>query len=411
MSETTNSGIFYGWKIVSALFIMLSFSSGLGFYSHTIYLQALANQAGFSITLASTAVSVFFFVSGISGVLIAPLLEKYDIRIIIAAGTVCASLSLWQIGSVQTPFELFVVYIFFGFGFTASSLLPATTLVARWFDANRARALSITSTGLSLGGIVLTPLCVTLVEDKGLSVATPIIATMYLFGILPMVLVLRSRPSDLNLNPDGGSSGFGAAMSRSIGFREALAHPFFWSFSISYLFVMMSQVGAIAHQYGLLSERMSIDQSRYAITLLPFFSVIGRLAGGWFLHKFNTIKFTLFMMGLQVVSLSIVSSASAIWLLAFGLAAFGLSVGNLLMLQPLIIAEVYGLKDYARLYSWANLLSMLGLASGPGIMGAIYAMTQSYQQPYMMAACAGLTSCFIFILVKPPTNQTDVPET
>jgi len=61
LQPLTTTRIFYGWKIVAALFVMLSFSSGLGFYAHTIYLQALSQQAGFSITLASGAVSLFFF--------------------------------------------------------------------------------------------------------------------------------------------------------------------------------------------------------------------------------------------------------------------------------------------------------------------------------------------------------------
>lgn len=34
--------IYYGWKIVAAILFTLTFSSGLSFYNHSIYLNALA---------------------------------------------------------------------------------------------------------------------------------------------------------------------------------------------------------------------------------------------------------------------------------------------------------------------------------------------------------------------------------
>ncbi|MDP7577694.1 MAG: hypothetical protein QGH99_12090, partial [Pseudomonadales bacterium] len=70
--------IYYGWKIVVALFITLLFSSGLGFYNHTVVLQALVLERGFSVTMASTAVSIFFLCSGLIGLQVAASLEKHD---------------------------------------------------------------------------------------------------------------------------------------------------------------------------------------------------------------------------------------------------------------------------------------------------------------------------------------------
>ena len=52
--------IFYGWKIVIALFMVLAFSSGLGFYNHAILIQALTTESHFSVEVASFAVSIFF---------------------------------------------------------------------------------------------------------------------------------------------------------------------------------------------------------------------------------------------------------------------------------------------------------------------------------------------------------------
>ena len=98
--------MFYGWKIVTALFVILAFSSGLGFYNHSVVLQALASEKGFAITMASTAVSIFFMASGVAGIFIAALLEKYDVRLVVSGGAILASVCLGSIGAVTTEGQL-----------------------------------------------------------------------------------------------------------------------------------------------------------------------------------------------------------------------------------------------------------------------------------------------------------------
>jgi len=332
---------------------------------------------------------------------IAPLLDKYDVRIVIIPGALVAALSLWLIGSVQSTVQLFAVYSIFGIGFAASGLLPATTLIARWFEFNRAKALSVASTGLSLGGVILTPLCAFMIESNGLAETAPWLAVMYLCGIVPVALLLRSKPSDLGLMPDGRSPTTDMGPEQSTRLADALKHPFFWLLSSAYLFVMLAQVGGIAHQYGLLSERITPEQSRYVIAILPLFSILGRLAGGWILDKVETMRFTLGMMCLQGFSLVLISAANELWMLVLALAVFGITVGNLLMLQPLIIAEVYGLKDYSRIYSLSNLLTMFGVAAGPAMLGMLFVRTGNYDLPYLVIAGMGFVACFIFALALP----------
>ena len=79
------------------------------------------------------------------------------------------------------------------------------------------------------------------------------------------------------------------------------------------------------------------------------------------------------------------------------LAIFGITVGNLLMLQPLLIAERYGLLQYSRIYAVSNLLTMLGIATGPVTMGYLFALTGTYGLAYLAAAVAGVIAFLIFL--------------
>lgn len=394
--------MFYGWRIVAVLFLMLTFSSGLGFYNHAIIIQTLSQQADFELEVASLAVSFFFLIGGVSGIFIAPLLEKYDVRYIVCTGTVLTVASLWLIPSVSTIPELFAVYLLFGLGFSAGGLLPATTLVARWFESNRARALSIASTGLSAGGILLTPLTAWLVENWSFSLSFRSLAAIYLIVVLPpCLIVLRSRPASIGLKAMGQVSALDE-LPAGIPFRMALRQHFFWVLSGAYVLTMSAQVGGIAHQYGVLIERLSRDQASLGLAILPACSIAGRLAGGFVLEYFPTLRFTLVMMVMQGLSLILIAFGDGVLMMYLGMGLFGVSVGNLLMLQPLIVAEKYGLLDYAKLYSWSNMITVCGISVGPALMGFLSAMSGGYQLSYIVAGTAGLIAAVIFSTGRPP---------
>ena len=401
--------VYYGWKIVAALLFLLTFTSGLSFYNHAIYLNALATQSNFDVSTASAAVSIFFLTGGVMGLFVARWVQEYDPRICITAGAVISFLSLSLLAYVSTVWQLFLVYAFFGTGFSASSLIPATTLVTKWFHRRRAIALSVASTGLSLGGVILTPLSAVMVESLGFEIAAPLIGVMFLVGVVPVAwMYLRVSPESMGLHVDGDipenveenvTSDPSQIIEDGITFKEARRGKFFWGVSLAYIFLMAAQVGGIAHQYGLARELLTEAETAIAVAILPVFSIIGRLIGGWIVDRMSIRKFAISMMILQAASLSLLAGGFSVFTLCLGLAAFGASVGNLLMLQPLLIADAFGVKDYARIFSVSNLMSSWGTAMGPGVLGFVYATSSSlYQLPYFAASAAGALGIVLFLM-------------
>ena len=420
MSQERGTTLYYGWKIVAAILFTLTFSSGLSFYNHSIYLNALAATPAFNVASASIAVSLFFFSGGLAGLLVARWVQNYDPRYCLTGGAVISAGALSALSYVTTVPQLYAVYCIFGVGFSASSLIPATTIVARWFKRRRAMALSIASTGLSLGGVILTPLCVLLVEKLSFQTAAPIMGLIYLVGVIPVSWIwLRPSPESMGLRIDGdvvddavdeeGVPASDAAnqdeprlsssapIEDGLSFREARATRFFWGVAPAYVFLLMAQVGGIAHQYGLARETLSESQTALAVAILPVMSIIGRLLGGWIVGKVAIKQFALFIMGLQILALVILASGTGVWGLCIGLALFGCTVGNILMLQPLLIAEAFGLREYARIFSVANLMSSWGTAAGPAVMGYVFALNnEQYQGAYLFAAAAAALGLILF---------------
>ena len=407
--------------IVIAIMAQLTFSSGLSFYNHAIYLNALAANPNFDVQTASLAVSLFFLTGGVTGLGVAKWVQEYDPRICICVGAVISCCALSSLAYVQQIWQLYIAFMFFGVGFSASSLIPATTLVTRWFRRKRAMALSIASTGLSLGGVVLTPLCVLLVDSLGFRVAAPLMGFLYIVGVIPIAWIwLRASPESMGLLPDGDTPAIASPTSAveqdsqardsseaerpediasdGISFKQARSMRFFWGISIAYIFLMMAQVGGIAHQYGLARELLTDAQTAVAVAILPIASIVGRLIGGWLVDRMSIRLFAIGMMILQALSLSLLALGVNALTLCLGLALFGATVGNLLMLQPLLIADAFGIREYARIFAIANLMSSWGTAAGPAVLGYVFAVNAShYSLPYWIAAAAGGFGLLLFL--------------
>ena len=90
--------MFDGWYVVASVFVLLMVNSGFGFYGLAVYLQAITDEQGLSTASVSLATSIFFVVSAVSGRLIAPVIERSDMRIVVMIGAVIAAIGLALIG-------------------------------------------------------------------------------------------------------------------------------------------------------------------------------------------------------------------------------------------------------------------------------------------------------------------------
>jgi MFS family permease len=378
------------WWLVVGVFLILMLSSGLGFYNLSVYLKVLGER-GFSVSHVSAAIGVFFLVGGVIGPFIGRFLQRYDARWVIAFGALVGGAALLLLPRADSMLEIYLVYALFGVGYTSTSLIPATTLITRWFGPKqRAMALSITSTGLSVGGAVLTPLTVWLLGALALERVMSMIAALWCVGILVISLLLvRSWPAQVDSVGSRGSFD-------GVAYSEATRSRFFIASTVAFLLIMGTQVGGIAHLFNRGSEIAPDVTASMAVTTLAVMSVCGRFLGGVLVGRVPIIRFTVLNLIGQTAGIAIVGFAvDAVWLLS-GAALFGFTIGNLLMLQPLILAEAFGVADYPRIYSMSQLVTMLGVAAGPAAMGIARELA-SY--PLTFGAAAGLSGIALVILL------------
>jgi MFS family permease len=395
---------FPGWRVVAGCFIVLTTSSGLGFYGLAVYLNALSKERGWEVASISLATTLFFFVSGVTGVWTARLIARYDVRLIVSIGAVVGGVALGALGHVDRQWQLFVVYGVFAAGWAMGGLVPMTTVVTRWFHARRGVALSVASTGLSAGGILITPAAKWLLDRQGLEAGTPWLGLVYVLGIVPFTYwLIRPDPAALGWMPDGVRAVAGSAPIHLTGtpYREAVASRFFIGMTIGYILALGSQVGGIQQLVKLVEERTTADTAALATLVLAATSVVARLIGGRLVTSLPMTAFTAGLAAFQMFAMVGLALASSTLGIFGSIVLFGATIGNILMLQPLIIAERFGIRDYPQIYSRAQLFALTGTAGGPLLLGWLHDVSDGYRIAYLVAGACSLVGAAAILWAGP----------
>ena len=394
---------FPGRWVLGACFTLLTFSSGLGFYGLAVYLQAFSRELGWSVSSISLATTLFFLVGGISGVWIAKFIAKHDVRIMVLGGATLAATALFSMRFVEQKWQLFVVYGFYALGWSASGMGPVTTVVTRWFHVRRASALAIASTGLSMGGIVVTPFIKWTLDSQGIRNGSPWLALIWFLGTVPVTLfLLRAFPQPYGWLPDGARAAPGEVADISgTPLNDAVQTKFFRAVTVGYIFALGAQVGGALQLVKLVEERTNRSTAILATIVLSSMSIISRFIAGRIIPRVDMTRFTVGLATLQGLSLaSIALNESRIGLL-LSIAVFGITIGNMVMMQSLLLAERFGVRDYPRIAARSGLISFSGTALGPLLLGWLYDVAGGYRTAYLAAAICSLLGAAMFSLAGP----------
>jgi MFS family permease len=402
---------FYGWVVVAALGTVLAVTVGISFYGVSVYLEALTRGPGaFSLGTVSAGTSAFLLVSGVAGVGVAALLERWDVRWVLCGGAVCSAAALWALGTVSTPGQLVLAYAALGVGFAATGTVPASTLISRWFARRRAVAMSLAFTGLPIGGAVLTPVIAALVQSLGVAGAAPWLAGGYVVGVVPVTLAfLRPGPQAQGTWPDGDPCPPPASATGGESVGEAVRTGWFWLATAALMLGMLGQVGALSHLFNAVTERLDATAAAAAVSTMALASLAGRVLGSAVLGRVRLIVATALLLALQGLATLGVGLAPSTGAVVACTAAFGLTVGNMQVLHPLLVAERFGARSYGRILALSNLGVSCGMAVGPFLVGVVRSGSGSY--PWAMATAASSAvagSVLVAVLVR-TTRRTAVP--
>jgi MFS family permease len=378
-------------------------ATGLGFYSLPVYLNDLVHSRGFALTTVSYAVSSFFLVSAVVNVPLGRLIRRVEPRWVMLGGSVLSGLSLFLLGRVDAVWQLYLDFTVFGCGFSASSYLPGTAVIVGLFDRDRARALALALTGGSVGGVVVAPLLTRVVAERGLTATAPWLGLAYLvLAGLPVVLVIRGHLARAP-SPDEESVAAGAAgAAPGVSYAVAVGSAAFVLVTVAFGVLLADQVGTQV-QIVAIGSALGVSNAGIAVGIMASATVVGRLIGAFALNRLPVIGFSAIMGGLQGASFCVLALLPGLAGFAAGTVLFGITIGNLTVLIPLVVVELFGLIDYPRIYAVSQFGASVGTAAGPAMLAWLHSGFGSYRLPLLILAGISGVASVVVARLRPPS--------
>lgn len=402
----------YGWWISIAVAVVMFATVGVGFYGLAVFLRPLQEENGWSNSAVSGATGLYFSATGVTGFLAGPMIDRRGPIRPMVVGVTLIGVSALLLSQIDQLWQLYAVYLLQAVAFGLSGSVAVNSIMARWFVTKRAKAMSISSTGVSLGGVVLSPLGTWLIGVGGVELAAIVMGVLVLVVGLPIVLlVLVWDPKQIGLEPDGGSPDVSF---ENVQLRDDVQHRVwtrataarttaFWAILVAFLLALLAQTGFLLHQIAFLSDRLgSANRAAFALSTTALGSILARFALGQVADRLDKKRMSaaLFVLqGLAIVGLLLVDDQ----IVTYGLVmVIGFTIGNIYMMQTLLVGEVFGLVSLGTVFGVIALAAQIGSGLGPLAIGVIEDQTGSYALAFSLGAALLFLAGLIVLLAKPP---------
>ncbi len=402
--------VFYGWLVASGGSAMSFAVVGVGFYGLVVLLDALVTERGLARDDVSLVTTVYWVVTGLVGLAIGRGVDRFGARGFMAAGLLLMAAGLVWIGRISSAVEIVPAYVLLALGFSMAGAIPNGAIITRWFVAKRARAMTLSHTGVSLGGVLLVPLMTGWIQTHGLTVALDRIAAMLLLMGLPIVIwVLRFDPHDFGLEPDDGETA-DAAPSRAVLTAQArvwrrsdiLRSPSFQILAAAYALMLLCQVGYSMHQLAFLRERMEVELAAWGVSAVAFGSFSARLVLGPLADRLSKRRMAAGLFVFQAAMIVVLANAERPAVLLGASLGFGFTVGTIFMLQALLVGELFGRVSFATAMGLQQVVSQVASGLGPAVLGLLATAYGGYSIALHWLAAGALIAAVLILGVRIP---------
>ena len=392
MNEHSRS--YRGWRIVAVCFVIATFAWGFGFYGQGVYLARLLDLRGWSLSLVSAAVTMFYFVSAVMVAFVADWIARFGARLVVAAGLVATGAAVFALGVIDAAWQLYVVFLVMSFGWASTSVGAINNVVGMWFSDRRGLAISLALTGASAGGIVVVPALQALIDAVGFAEAMAWAGAALAFVGAPLALLLIETPT--------ATSGVARGAEAARWTRSALLRSrAFWAVAAPFSVCWITQTAVLVHQINILGPTLGPAGAGAAVAVTTSAAVAGRVLLGMVVDRTDKRTIT----ALSVASQAAALAAFALWptpAIFFAAAAlYGISVGNVITLPSLIVQKEFEPASFGLVVALATSVNQMAGAFGPGLLGVARDMAGSYANPLICCALLNVGAAAAFILLRP----------
>jgi sugar phosphate permease len=403
--------VFYGWWIVAAGFGLEGLIGALMFHAYGAYVVLLREEFGWSKTMLSAAFSMARAESGILGPVQGWLTDRFGPRVLIRVGMTIFGLGFILFSQIERPVTFFLTFFMMALGSSLGGFLPIGVAIVAWFRRRRALALSLSASGMAVGGL-LTPLVAAALSRAGWRWTAFVSGVLVIAVGVPLAQLVRGRPEAYGWTPDGdlprqpGANEPARPVSADPNFtvRQALATRAFWYIALGHGSALLVVSAVLVHMVVHVTERLgySLEQAGAVVALMTVMQAAGQLSGGWLGDRFSKRRIAAGCMLAHAVGLLVLALATAFWMVLVFAVLHGLGWGMRGPLMSAIRADYFGSAAFGRITGMSSMVVMFGMMGGPIVAGALADRTGSYVVGFsVLAALAALGSIFFLVARRP----------
>jgi MFS family permease len=412
MSQNTTASrlrlpFFYGWVLVGVSFVTMA----IGVNARTAFsllFPPILNEFGWDRGVTAGAFSFGFLVSACVTPSIGRLMDRRGPRLVVEAGVVTMGAGLLLATLAREPWQLYLTLgALVGGGVNCLAYTGQSLYLPNWFVARRGLALSIAFSGVGIGSITILPWLQSLIESSGWRSGCWMLGILVLVVLGPLNLLLKHRPQDMGLQPDGARGPSAAtdgaanivdpawaAVDWTLG--RALRTRRFWWVAAGYFGALFTWYAVQVHQTKYLTEiGFPASDAAWALGLVSLVAVPGQIALGHLSDRIGREWVWAIGNGgfvIACLALILLADHPTMPLLCVMVVAQGTLGYGVTSVMGAISVEIFAGRNYGSIFGTVMLSAILGGAAGPWVAGTVHDLSGSYTPAFWIAIGLNLMS-------------------
>ncbi|MDQ2653831.1 MAG: MFS transporter [Chloroflexota bacterium] len=403
VTAAARRGLYYGWVVVGTLATTETISWGILYYAFAAFLVPMQRELGWSTAALTGAYSLALLVSGLAAIPVGRWIDRRGPRLLMTLGSIGGALLLLAWSRTGSLPAFYLLWAAMGLVLAATLYEPAFTVVAVWFRQARSRALLLLTFVAGFASTIFLPVATALIERYGWRQALVILAIFLAVTTIPAhAFILRRRPEDLGLHPDGALPPETARAlpdeRDGISLRVALHEHAFWWLTAAFFFGTLSSVAVAVHLIPfLLSDGYTPGFAALATGLIGATQVAARVVVTLAGNRVPPVPLTAAVFALQGAAILILLSWQQASGVLLAVILLGAGRGAVTLMRASLIAERYGRTHYGAIGGALALFVSGAAALAPVGAGVAYQVAGGY--PLVFAGLAGISGLAALAMV------------
>ena len=369
------------------------------------------------------AVTAGTWTSGILAPIFGWLVDKHGPRRLMPPAALIAGASFIALGGISQVWHFYAAYIV-GRAIANPCLVGVVprTVAVNFFHRRRSLAIGLVSTFRPVGGGINIQVISAIAALASWRVAYRMLGVFSLLLAIPLFLIMRRRPEDIGLLPDGDDRPPPApAAARTDGDApptprtqpdddswtagEALASAAFWLIVGAEMLAILTS-GAIGFQIAPFLVDSGVPQF-YAALAVTLSSALGALLNpvwGIIADRYQPRLLAAGATLLALISSILFIPTGGGWVGFFVAIAWGIGTGGLNVLGSMMLAQYFGRGSYGTITGLTGPFQMFFLGLGPTFGALLYRWTDGYSILWYYALGAYAIATVLFFYAKRPAR-------